>query len=96
MSELAQTAVHRDHSLPSWATAIVAMMPGMLLTWAISADAGDFHHLIGASLALLAAGMILLTQQRTRGVGIGLILGFAVCYYHAVVPSVAQIALQLF
>lgn len=85
--EIAHEDLPRHKRLSAWVIALFAAVPGSALAWRMSADPGRFGHLMGASVALFIAGAILLTQPRTRSAGIGLIIGFAMCYYMAVTPG---------
>ena len=80
----------------AWVATLVATAPGLALAWWMSANPVPFGHLLGASIALLIAGVILLTQSRTRALGIGLIIGFATCYYTAITPGLVAAIVRLF
>jgi hypothetical protein len=83
------------HGVPAWIIAVLAMVPGSLLAWWMWFSPGQFIQLLGASIALLIAGVILLTQQRTRSVGLGLIIGFATCYFTVVAPGLLTAVLRM-
>lgn len=94
--EIATEGVSRDIPRSAWVTAALATVPGLALSWWMFANPAQFNHLLGASIALLVAGVILLSQSRTRAFGIGLIIGFATCYYTAVTPGLIAAVVQLF